>query len=441
MFSRQTHYSGTMKPRVLILFDYDWDEQGFKRLESEYDFDRAGFDLFEFPSNARLVNFNIERFVDRLVRRHRANPYSAVISNHEQFGALAAALFAEKTGLAGPSVVSILSAQHKLWMRTLLEQVCPQANIRFRPLDCDIGDRPPQTSGWPLFVKPIKAAYSVLARTCHSQDDLEALTKFSWHEKWVIRKLVEPFDKLRRARLPEAPSAHRMLMEQAIEGQQFNLDGYFYQGRAFLLGMVDELMYPGTQAFLRFHYPSQLSAQMQAKALAVAQTFLNHVGFNQSFFNLEFFVEKDSGEIKVIEFNPRLGSQLADLYGRVDGVDVYAMQLALAQGKDPANVPRRATEETCAASFVFRKFDGAGSPPALSATAKETFKARFSDALLFEFRKSEVGLQREYKWLGSHRYGVMHLGAINEAQLKQRYLQACQLLSWPPGPQFDSLDT
>lgn len=437
MFYQQPYYSGDMKPRVLILFDYDWDEQGFKRLESEYEFDRAGFDLFEFPSNARLVNFNIERFVDKLVRRHQANPYIAVVSNHEQFGALAAALFAEKTGLPGPSVISVLSAQHKLWMRTVLEQVCPQANIGFRPLNCDIGDRPPQESGWPLFVKPIKAAYSVLARTCHSQNDLEELTKFSWHEKWVIRMLVEPFDKLRKERLPEAPSAHRMLMEQAIEGQQFNLDGYFYQGRAYLLGMVDELMYPGTAAFLRFHYPSKLSAQMQEKALSVAETFLQQVGFDHSFFNLEFFVEEGSGEIKVIEFNPRLGSQLADLYGRVDGIDVYAMQLALAQGKDPTKVPKRKTAETCAASFVFRKFDGAGSPLALTQAIKDAFKIQFPDALLFEFRKSDVGLQREYKWLGSHRYGVLHLSASDEARLRQKYLQACQLLGWAPGPQFD----
>jgi ATP-grasp domain len=228
-----------------------------------------------------------------------------------------------------------------------------------------------------------------------------------------------------------------MLMEQAIEGEQFNLDGYFYQGKAHLLGIVDELMYPGTQAFLRFHYPSKLSTSMQEKALKVAETFLKHIGFNHSFFNLEFFVEKSSGEIKVIEFNPRLGSQLADLYGRVDGVDVYAMQLALAQGQDPAKVPRRQTQETCAASFVFRKFDGAGSPPALTEAAQQAFKAQFADALLFEFRKSEVGLQREYKWLGSHRYGVVHLGARDESHLKQKYLQACQLLGWTPGPQFD----
>ncbi len=429
-----------MKPRVLILFDYDWDEQGFARLEPYYEFDRAGFDLFSFPDNARLINFNIERFVGHLIRRHKKRPYSAVLSNHEQFGALAAALFAEKTGLHGPSVLSILSAQHKLWMRTVLQEVCPQANVAFRPLNCDIGDRPPQETGWPLFVKPIKAAYSVLARNCRSQQDLEELTRFSWHEKWVIRRLVEPFDRLRRERLPQAPSAHRMLMEQSVSGLQFNLDGFFYQGRAHSLGMVDEIMYPKTQAFLRFHYPSRLTTTVQERALNVAEQFLSRVGFDHSFFNMEFFIEDGTDEIKVIEFNPRLGSQLADLYGRVDGVDVFAMQLALAQGNDPRLVAKTQTDQTCAASFVFRKFDGAASPPELTSQAKAQFKQQFPDGLLFEFRKSEVGLQREYKWLGSHRYGVMHLGGKDANDLKENYLRACQLLGWPPGPQFESLN-
>ena len=50
-------------PRCLVLFNYDWDELGFSRWATDFPTDSAGFDLFSFPSNAHLVNFNLQRFV------------------------------------------------------------------------------------------------------------------------------------------------------------------------------------------------------------------------------------------------------------------------------------------------------------------------------------------------------------------------------------------
>jgi hypothetical protein len=45
--------------------------------------------------------------------------------------------------------------------------------------------------------------------------------------------------------------------------------------------------------------------------------------------------------------------------------------------------------------------------------------------------KSGRGLERDFKWLGSHRYGVLHLGGADEHDLHERYRRACQLLGWP----------
>jgi hypothetical protein len=64
------HESG--HPRTLVLFNYDWDRIGFGRWAAEFPHDHAGFDLFSFPSNARLPGFDLTRFVDRLARRLRA---------------------------------------------------------------------------------------------------------------------------------------------------------------------------------------------------------------------------------------------------------------------------------------------------------------------------------------------------------------------------------
>ena len=43
-----------------------------------------------------------------------------------------------------------------------------------------------------------------------------------------------------------------MIAEEILDGVQVNIDGYVHNGVINVLGVVDEVMYPGTQAFMRF---------------------------------------------------------------------------------------------------------------------------------------------------------------------------------------------
>ena len=190
--------------RGLVLFNYDWDQVGYGRWSSEFHLDSAGFDLFSFPSNAHLVTFDLQRFVDRLAARAARKGWCAVTSNHEQFGALAAAMLAERMGWPGTPVAAVLACQHKLHARRVLEQVAPEANTPFAPLELGYGDPVPDHLRYPRFVKPIKAAFSVLARVVHDREELTALTRFGFWELWVIRHLIEPFERVIKARLPKA---------------------------------------------------------------------------------------------------------------------------------------------------------------------------------------------------------------------------------------------
>ena len=109
--------------RVLVLFNHDWDQVGFARWSSEFLLDSAGLDLFSFPSNLQLVTFDLQRFVDRLAARVARKGWCAVTSNHEQFGALAAALLAERMGWPGTPVAAVIACQHKLHARRVSARV------------------------------------------------------------------------------------------------------------------------------------------------------------------------------------------------------------------------------------------------------------------------------------------------------------------------------
>ena len=418
--------------RLGLLFNYDWDALAFDRAGGEFEFDQAGFDLFAFPSNARLIGFDLDRFANAQAARGRRRGWAGVLSHHEQFGALAAALVAERLELPGTSVEAVLACQHKLHARRVMDEACPEANVGYRRLDAEYGADIPDGLAYPSYVKPIKAAFSVLARAVRDRAQLQAHTRFGASELWVIRRLVEPFERIVRARLPHAGCAHAMLLEEPVHAAQFNLDGWVFEGRAHAIGIVDAVMYAGTQAFMRWEVPSRLPAAVADRALDVARRFLAAVGFEHGMFNMEFFYDAASERLSVIEFNPRLASQFSDLYRRVTGLDPHAMSLALALGRDPLEAPRAAPVAGAAASFVYRTFAGEPAPRMPAAAQQRELLRRFPDALLFTYPKSKHSIERDFKWLGSYRHGILHLGARDEAQLRQRCDEASALLGWTP---------
>ena len=420
--------------RPLILFNHDWDAVGYEQAARDAGIviDEAGFDLFSFPSNLRLAWFDPQAWVNRLARQAKRKGWTGVASNHEQFGALCAALLAEKMNWPGTPVEAILACQHKHHARQILQQVAPEACVEFQLLDVAYNQPLPDHLSYPVFVKPVKAAFSVLAREVPDQKTLAEHLRFKPLELWIIRHLVEPFERLAQQRLNQPTSAHRMLLEQPIQAQQFNLDGYVFNQQMTAIGVVDAIMYPNTQAFMRHQLPTRLPAAIQARAQAIAQAFLQAVGFSHGLFNMEFFYQESTDRLFVIEFNPRMASQYSDLYRRVLGVDLHAISLALAQGTDPANLPQLKPTAGAAASFVYRAFSWADCPKQMpSETQLNQLKADFNDALVFLQPKSRASIARDFKWLQSYRYALLHLGGQDKADLQQRCEMASHLLGWP----------
>ena len=430
-------YTGKTR-RTLALFSYDWDTIEFGKLDRQWPHLHAGFDLFSFPSSARLAWFDMDRFCTLAALKARVYGARGVVSNHEQFGALCAALLAERMRWPGTPVEAVLACQHKLYAREVLQRVAPEANVPFSRLEAEYGSDIPEGLVYPAYVKPVKAAFSVLARRVTGHQELVAHMRFGPWELWVIRHLVEPFEKILRRRLPAAGSAHSLMLEAPQRGRQYCLDGYFFDGNYRRLGVVDAIMYPGTDAFMRFDYPSHLPAAVQEQAERIAIQFMQAIGFNHGLFNMEFMHDERTGQIKVIEFNPRLASQFSDLYARVDGLNPHAMAMALSHGIDPAIIAKQAPTANCASSFAYRSFDRAAAAPSPAASELRAFWKTFPDAVLFQYPKLPGQIQRDFKWLGSHRYGIVHLGGSDPGDLRQRCELASALLGWP-APYVDDI--
>jgi len=382
-----------------------------------------------------LLGFDVFRFVDRLARKYAGRRIAGVVTANEQFGALTAALLGQRLGLPHTDPRAVLACQHKAYFRERLREIAPEASVAHWALPYTHDPDGLLGLALPFYIKPVKATYSVLARRVDTRAQLKCHLAFAPYERYIIKRLVHPFNAAFRALIGRPGDyridAHWLIAEEVMHGHQINLDGYVFRGDVRVIGCVDEVMYPGTDAFLRFQYPSKLPFEVQARAKALAVRIVRGLGFDHGFFNIEFFYDPATDRLKVIEVNPRLASQLADFYEKVDGRRIFDMLLELAQGRDPALLPRRAPTAGVAASFVWRTFGGDAPPPRATPAAREWLARTYPDAVLLEHHKRGHGLKREFKWLGSHRYATVNLGARDESALCERYRDISDRLGWP----------
>ncbi|CAN5439982.1 hypothetical protein BH20ACI3_BH20ACI3_19310 [soil metagenome] len=78
--------------------------------------------------------------------------------------------------------------------------------------------------------------------------------------------------------------------------------------------------------------------------------------FDSGMFNVEFIYNPRADTILVVKINPRMSSQFADLFEKVDGINSYSVLLDLAFGEEP-QISKGEGRYPVAASCVLRTFE------------------------------------------------------------------------------------
>jgi hypothetical protein len=402
--------------RVLVLFADEWDRAAIARRKDRVRYHFEGFDLFRFPENARLFTFDALAFAKWLARKYRRIGIDAVVTSEEQFGPIVASLLARELGLPHNPIGAVLTAQHKFYARLAFQEHLPEANPGFGLIPRDFRRTGQVPLPFPFYVKPVKAAFSVLARRVDSWDELDRHVRFSWWEQAIIERLVKPFGDVMRAHSRYEVEPFSMLAEEIVDGHQVTVNGFAREGRITMQGVVDSIMYPGTDQFQRFQYPSRLPAALRERAEETATRALAAVGFTHGMFNVELRVCPASGHAKLIEINPRAAGQFFDLFERVDGYNAFDALVALESGEEP-RLRRREGDSAVAASFVMRDLTGEGLSRWPRAGEIDALRRRHPAARIMVYRKRGADLRREVKWLGTYRYAIANLAARSPEDL------------------------
>jgi biotin carboxylase len=403
---------------VLVLFPNAWDlgELSRDRYRDRCEFVFEGGELFKLPGVMRLLRFDPVAMVDRLARAFRGARLDGVMSSDEYAGAAMAAVLARSLGLPHADPRTILLTQHKLASRVAQRAVIPEAVPRFARVPLST-KRPELALDYPLFVKPVKGTGSILARRVDDEGELRRFLDLSPFEAFAFRRATAPFGKLARAFGDIEDGEHDFIAESFIEGVQTTVDGFVHDGRVSTMGVVDSVMVPGTNSFLRFDYPSRMVPEpVQARMHEIAKLVVYGLGMRRGQFNVEMFWEAKRDRLWIIEVNPRLSYQFADLYEKVDGTSSYDVLLDLTLGREPV-FRRGAGRHAFASSFVLRAFPGDRLPPPPTEAAVGAFAEQHPDMRLRIYARKGSLVEAEMRATGSYCYGVLNVGAPSQSDL------------------------
>ncbi len=396
-------------------------------------------DLVSNPDRAKDLAADPLDEIEAILAKVRGLELAGVITSDDYPGAALAAAVARRLGLPGPDPAAVLLCQHKYLARLEQAKYVPQAVPMFALINvADDAPRPDDLS-FPLFVKPVKSFFSIGAERVNSAAELAALLPH-WDN---LDQFFQPLERMLERYIGTTIGTERLIAEGLLQGEQVTVEGYVHGGVATIFGVVDSIMFPGTLAFSRFDYPSHLPLGVQTRMGEIATTTMQGLGFDNGIFNIEMMYDADADRISIIEINPRMASQFADLYEKVDGTSSYSVLLDLAQGRPPRYTRRQGRYEF-AASCVLRSFHDSLVVAVPSEADIERLGAIYPDIRVELHATPGRKLSDEFQDGKSYRYGVVNLGGRDLADVLEQ-CEACRArlgiellpIAAPQGPRVD----
>ncbi|AEN13828.1 MULTISPECIES: ATP-grasp domain-containing protein [unclassified Streptomyces] len=265
-------------------------------------------------------------------------------------------LLGKEYGVRTTGLESVVKCEHKYWSRLEQQKVIDEYP-RFGRVDLDTDDpQPPEGVNFPMWLKPALAYSSELA---FGVSDMKEFREAVAAIREGIARVGRPFDTvLDLLDLPpemEGVGGQVCLAEEAMTGIQVAVEGYVYEGEVTVYGVLDSINYPNSSCFLRHQYPSTLPAPVIRKLHDVSERTMRQIGMESATFSIEYFYDPKTGDISLLEINPRHSQSHAELFDYVDGAPNHHRMLSLSQGVDPA-LPGGQGPYKTAAKWYYRWF-------------------------------------------------------------------------------------
>ena len=235
-----------------------------------------------------------------------------------------------------------------------------------------------------------------------------------------IRDFNAPFNFILKEYADYRYNSDYLIAERLISGKQVTIEAYCFHKEINIIGIVDSKMHQNKISFKRFDYPTALNKRIQNKIEEITRKIIRYIGFDNGILNIEYFINLREDQIKIIEINPRICSQFADLIEKVKGINTYEIQLLIAMDKNPKNI-RKEKHFKYAASFVLREFKDKIIKSLPDKKNIETVLKTYPDARIEIYGKVGDMLSGELNDMASYRYGLINIGENSKRALYAKY--------------------
>ncbi len=336
-------------------------------------------------------------------------------------------------GLPSPTLESVLYCESKYWSRIAHQEAVPECTPPFQGLD-PYSDDPVRDLelDYPFWLKPTTAFSSYLGfRIDNEEQYREAMATIREN----IHVFAEPFDYIvqhceNRSALPAHGNGATVLAEGLIGGHLCTLEGYIHEGEVVTYAVIDSLRGSNNVSFLSYQYPSQLPEGIQNRMQAYAERILQHIGLDQTPFNMELFWDPQTDQVWLLEINPRISKSHCPIFQMVTGASHHEVAIDIALGQRP-DFPRAEGRFPMAAKFMPRVYGDALINRVPSVAEIEAIQ-RHHPELIVHLHVEEGMQLSELRAQDSYSYEIadLFLGGESEQELHEKFRQTMQLLDF-----------
>jgi hypothetical protein len=345
------------RKNILVIAPNPWSVQEIARLNQIYNFifleDQFQKEKMSVIDKLRLIRgLKFKKYIDKAIQMARLRNIDAILGPDEFISCLYASAASEKLGLASNSMQLELSFQHKYYSRLLQQKFVPEAVPKFGILKVDA---PPP---FPFFAKPIRGSASLMAQRLNSKEELKSFLKIPMMKKLFYMRMLSTFENIAEKFGGLKKIGSPLIYEEVLSGEQYTLEAYVHEGEHHFVGVVDSVMYPQSKiSFSKFVFPSRLPEAIQSRMREIAERLMKGAGYKFGFYNIEFFYNEKTDDLKIIEINPRMAFQFTDLYEKVLGFNTFDLWLKmLTRSKVDKLKDSPRGKHRFAASLVLRSF-------------------------------------------------------------------------------------
>lgn len=264
--------------------------------------------------------------------------------------------------LPSATLESVLKCEHKYWSRVEQRAAVPDnvpSFAPFNPFDENPLEQLLETMDYPFWIKPVKSFSSYLGfRIDNAEQFAEALEEIRAN----IGRFSGPFNYL--LDMIDMPSelenigGEYCLAEGIIGGMQCTQEGYSFNGEVEVYGTVDSFREANLTTFSSYQYPTILPDEVLERMTGVTRRVIRQMGYDNAPFNIEYFWDRETDQLWLLEINTRISESHCELFQKVDGASHHQVAVELSTGRKPT-FPHRKGKFNIAGKFFLREWEDA----------------------------------------------------------------------------------